>query len=109
MLALIPIYSRLGMGLLLNNLPFAKSDGLAFILGSSRNFHHNIFFAVIFVILISFNLHSKIIPLMFIIILIIWKDICSKIFGGITGDLLGAFVEISEAFMLIGAVIEICI
>ncbi|MBQ3346870.1 MAG: adenosylcobinamide-GDP ribazoletransferase, partial [Synergistaceae bacterium] len=35
-IALIPIYSRLGMGVLLNNLPFAKSDGLAVMLGSSR-------------------------------------------------------------------------
>ena len=106
-IALIPVYSRLGMGFLLNNMPFAKSDGLAVILGSSRNSHNNIFFALIFIILIS--LSSKIILITFIIIFIIWKNICSKIFGGITGDLLGAFVEISEAFMLMGAVIEICI
>lgn len=106
-IASIPVYSRLGMGFLLNNMPFAKSDGLAVILGSSRNSHNNIFFALIFIILIS--LSSKIILITFIIIFIIWKNICSKIFGGITGDLLGAFVEISEAFMLMGAVIEICI
>ena len=107
MLALIPVYSRLGMGFLLNNMPFAKSDGLAVILGTSRSSNNNIFFAVIFIVLIS--LSSKIILITFIIIFMIWKNICLKIFGGITGDLLGAFVEISEAFMLIGAVIEICI
>ena len=32
----VPAYSRLGMAVLLNNLPFAKSNGLAFMLGSSR-------------------------------------------------------------------------
>ncbi|MBR0078889.1 MAG: adenosylcobinamide-GDP ribazoletransferase [Synergistaceae bacterium] len=104
---LIPIFSRLGMGILLNTLKFAKNNGLAVILGSSGNSRDNYIFALMFVILslLSFDL----IPIFFMIILLTWAKICVKIFGGITGDLLGAFVEISEIFMLIGAVIEICI
>ena len=50
-LALIPVYSRLGMGVLLNNLPFAKSGGLAVMLGSSRNRFDN--FAFLIAILIK--------------------------------------------------------
>ena len=95
-LFLIPVFSRLGMGILLNNLKFAKSNGLAVILGSSRNSKHNIFFIIFFVFLTIISLNF--IPIFFIISLLIWKNICIKI-----------FVEISEIFMLIGAVIENCI
>ena len=101
---LIPIYSRLGMAVLLNNLPFAKHDGLAVMLGTLRERRDNFFFAVIFAMLIFFDA-SKIIPVIFIFSLIIWSKICLKIFGGITGDLLGAFLEISEILLLIGTVI----
>ena len=103
----VPVYSRLGMGVLLNNLPFAKSGGLAVMLGASRNSRDNYLFALMFILTLTFT--SKFITTMFIASLIIWIRICMKIFGGITGDLLGAFVELSEIFMLMGVVIESCI
>ena len=106
-LFLTPFYSRLGMGFLLNNLKFAKSDGLAALLGVSRKKNDNIFFIIIFIIL--FFMSAKIIFIIFILSLIIWKNLCLKIFGGITGDLLGAFVEISEILILTGTVIDFCI
>ena len=105
---LIPIYSRLGMALILNNLPFAKSSGLAVILGTLRKKRDNFFFVIIFIILIYID-KSIIIPVIFIFSLITWSQICLKIFGGITGDLLGAFLEISETLLLIGMVTENCI
>ena len=98
----IPIYSRLGMAILLNNLPFAKSSGLAVILGSSRNKRDNIFLVIIFVMLSIVSI--KIIPAMMILCVTIHVIICVKIFGGITGDLLGAFVEASEVIMLFGVI-----
>ena len=104
----IPVYSRLGMAVILNNINFAKSGGLAFIMGAARKKSDNIFFVIIFLFL-SFINNSLIIPLIFIFSLIIWIKICLKIFGGITGDLLGAFLEISEILFLIGTVIENCI
>ncbi|MBQ2617355.1 MAG: adenosylcobinamide-GDP ribazoletransferase [Synergistaceae bacterium] len=106
-IALIPIYSRLGMGVLLNNLPFAKSDGLAVMLGSSRNRLDNFTFLAIFIALSIVSI--KIIPAMMILCLVLHVVICKKIFGGITGDLLGAFVEASEVIMLTGMVISGCI
>ena len=102
----IPIYSRLGMAILLNNLPFAKSNGLAVILGSSRHKRDNIFLVIMFVLLSVLSV--KILPAMLILCVILHVLICLKIFGGITGDLLGAFVESSEVIMLFG-VIVICI
>ncbi|MBQ7558754.1 MAG: adenosylcobinamide-GDP ribazoletransferase [Synergistaceae bacterium] len=104
----IPIYSRLGMAVILNNIKFAKSGGLAFITGAARKKSGNIFFLFLFFIL-SFANNSIIIPVIFILSLIIWTKICSKIFGGITGDLLGAYLEISEILFLTGTVIENCI
>ena len=106
-LAIIPIYSRLGMGVLLNNLPFARSDGLAVMLGSSRNRLDNFIFLAIFIALSIVSV--KIIPAMMILCLAVHVVICKKIFGGITGDLLGAFVEASEVIMLTGMVISGCI
>lgn len=105
---LVPIYSRLGMAVILNNLKFAKSGGLAVMLGNLRRRRDNFFFAILFFALIFVN-KSIIIPAIFILSLIIWSKICLKIFGGITGDLLGAFLEISEILLLTGTVIENCI
>ena len=103
----VPVYSRLGMALLMNNLPFAKSDGLAVMLGSSRRKSDNIFFAFIMILLCIVS--PKILAFMFVICIIFWRHVCLKLFGGITGDLLGAFVEGSEVFMMLGMVIYECI
>ena len=100
----VPVYSRLGMGVLLNNLPFAKSDGLAVMLGSSRNSRDNYFFALMFIVLLFVN---QLIAVTLAASFIIWSRVCTKIFGGITGDLLGAFVEISELFILM-IVVFVC-
>lgn len=106
-LSFIPAYSRLGMSFILVNLPFAKDSGLAVMLGSSRNKRDNI---LLVIMLLSFSLFtSKIIPVIMIIFTFLWGKLCMKIFGGITGDLLGAFVELSEVIMLMGMVIMNCI
>ena len=103
----IPAYSRLGMALLMNNMPFAKSNGLAVMLGNSRRKSDNIFFALIMILLCAIS--NKFLAFTFVICIIFWRHVCLKIFGGITGDLLGAFVEGSEVIMLIGMVIAQCI
>lgn len=102
----VPVLSRLGMGFLLNTMPFAKSGGLAVMLGGARNPKHNVFFAVMMILLIGFS--SKVLVCVFVLSLMLWRRICMRIFGGITGDLLGAFVEISEVIMLLGMVMSKC-
>ena len=106
-LSFIPAYSRLGMSLLLVNLPFAKDSGLAVMLGSSRNKRDNL--ALVIMLLLFSVFTSKVIPVIMILFAIMWGKLCMKIFGGITGDLLGAFVELSEVIMLMGMVMMNCI
>ncbi|MBR0256914.1 MAG: adenosylcobinamide-GDP ribazoletransferase, partial [Synergistaceae bacterium] len=103
----IPIYSRLGMAFILNNLPFAKSGGLAVMLGSSRNRRDNLALLAMF-LAISF-MSGLAVMSTFTLCLACHVIICLQVFGGITGDLLGAFVEASEIFMLSGMVIMSCI
>ena len=106
-LSFIPVYSRLGMSLLLCNMNFAKDSGLAVMLGSSRNKRDNI--ALVVMLLSFMALTLKIIPVIMIIFVFMWGKLCMNIFGGVTGDLLGAFVELSEVIMLMGMVIVNCI
>ena len=102
----IPVYSRLGMAVLLNTLPFAKTGGLAVMLGGSRRKRDNLFFAAMMLLLLPFT--PKTLTLSFVLCFLAWRKICLRIFGGITGDLLGAFVEVSEVIMLVGMVISQC-
>ena len=102
----IPVFSRLGMAVLLNTLPFAKSGGLAVMLGTSRIKQDNIFFAAMMLLLLPFS--AKALAIVFVLCLVFWRSVCLRIFGGITGDLLGAFVELSEVIMLVGMVISQC-
>ena len=105
--SLVPIYSRFGMAVLLNNLPFAKTGGLAVMLGSSRSQKHNIFFTVMMIMLLFVSPVAQVTA--FVMSMLLWGKMCLQIFGGITGDLLGAFVELSEVFMLTCMVIGECI
>ena len=94
------------MAFLMNSLPFAKPGGLAVMLGASRRKGDNAIFAVMMVLLAA--LSTKAMTLAFLVCLAAWRKVCLNVFGGITGDLLGAFVEVSEAVMMAGMVIAEC-
>ena len=106
-LSLIPAYSRVGMAVLLNVLPFAKSGGVAATLGASRRRGDNFFFAVwVCGLCVAGGVSECVV---WVSVLVMWGRLCVRVFGGITGDLLGGFVEVCEVIMLLWMVIERCI
>lgn len=106
LLASIPVWSRLGLGLLLNGLPFAKDGGMARALGTARSPRHTavlVLGALAFaVVLASFGgVRALAVPSVWLAVLLLWRRCCTAVFGGIAGDLLGAFAELSETAMLL--------
>ena len=106
LLAAIPVWSRLGLGLLLNALPFARDDGLARALGAARTPRHT---AVLILGAGAFaaalagleGVRALVLPAVWLAVLLLWGRCCTRGFGGIAGDLLGAFAELSETAMLL--------
>jgi adenosylcobinamide-GDP ribazoletransferase len=104
-LALLPIYSRIGVGILLY-LPFARKEGLAKMLGAHRVSRDSFLLVAVYVfssvfLLLFLGVRGFAVPLAGGAFLLFHALCCVKIFGGITGDLLGAFVELSETWMLL--------
>lgn len=106
LLAAIPVWSRLGLGLLLNVLPFARDDGLARTLGGARSPCHTrilVLGAGAFAAALAGleGTRALVLPAVWLAVLLLWGRCCTKGFGGIAGDLLGAFAELSETAMLL--------
>ncbi|MDR1622118.1 MAG: adenosylcobinamide-GDP ribazoletransferase [Synergistaceae bacterium] len=105
LLALIPIFSRTGLGMLFY-LPFAREDGLARTLGDARVLGDR--WALILIYVFSsvcpipfLGIQWVAVPLVVGNLLCGYGIYCVKTFGGITGDLMGAFVELSETAALL--------
>jgi adenosylcobinamide-GDP ribazoletransferase len=104
-LTMIPIYSRAGLGTLFY-LPFAREDGLARTLGNARVFRDLVALALVYLFLSAcfvpfLGAKWAAVPLVVGIFLWRYRSYCVKSFGGITGDLMGAFVELSETAALL--------
>jgi len=109
LVALIPVYSRFGLGMLFF-LPFAKEDGLARTLGAARALPDRFilwagYMLLGIAVLLSLGLKYFFVPLIGGAFLVFYGRYCVKVFGGITGDLLGTSVELSETLMLLTLVV----
>jgi len=96
---IFPILSRLGIMLLFAKLPCAKDKGLAFYF--KTNCHENkvlISALLSFLLIIAIMIYFKVYIFLAIVAIFgggvfLYRRFCMKHFGGITGDLLGAFYE----------------
>jgi adenosylcobinamide-GDP ribazoletransferase len=108
LMALIPVFSRFGLGILFY-LPFAKEDGLARTLGASRVLRDRYIlwagFALLATAVSPLGINWLFAPLAGAVTLVFHGRYCVKNFGGITGDLMGAYVELSETLMLLTLII----
>jgi adenosylcobinamide-GDP ribazoletransferase len=103
---LVPVCSRTALGVLFF-LPFAREDGLARTLGSARVAGDRRLLIALYALLSLPFLppfaggRLFVIPLTGALFLFLWGRCCRGMFGGITGDLLGASVELSETLMFL--------
>lgn len=101
----IPVISRILQSSMLYLFPPAKANGLARMFGElDKRFSVILFVLLLFVgTCIYFLIGVK--AIIFILVILVYYSFfyfsSKKQFGGITGDLLGAFLEISELLMLI--------
>lgn len=106
LLSTIPLWSRLGMGLLLNATPFAREDGLARTLGALRTRRHSIYLIAGAALLAAWNFRTAGAPALYLpltecAVFLLWRRCCLMAFGGVAGDLLGALNLLSETAMLL--------
>jgi adenosylcobinamide-GDP ribazoletransferase len=105
--ALVPVYSRTGLGLLFY-LPFAREDGLVRMLGGARVFKDRYLLFVLYGLLGLPFLASPgcwVVPLAGASFALAWSLYCRETFGGLTGDLMGACLELSETLMFLTLVV----
>jgi adenosylcobinamide-GDP ribazoletransferase len=105
-LIIIPVISRLFQSLLLLNSPFAKEDGLARMYGSLHKkyqWYFLLYFALIIIVgvLLQQIILYSILVFVCALYMFVYKRFAIKQFGGITGDVIGAYIEISEVLLLI--------
>lgn len=102
-IALVPVWSRVGMGMMLSWMPFARPGGLARAVGAGRGPGDMKILTVWCAALtgLSAATGAWALPVIWGLSLLWWQRRCVATFGGVTGDLLGAFAEASEALMLV--------
>ncbi|MBW7649624.1 adenosylcobinamide-GDP ribazoletransferase [Anoxybacillus sp. ST4] len=94
----LPLLSRLGMTLLLLTAPLAKQTGMA---SSFRQHVDRRFvpFVAMYGGVCLFSRETLVLFLALMLFYVIAKAFVVKQFGGVTGDVLGAFIEGSETFL----------
>lgn len=109
----IPIYSRLCVGLMNYNFPYAKKDGLARMYEEALVSKDKIFIwikfivtSVILIYITNYQIIGFLIPCLSLVLYVYYYFFTKKNFNGITGDLLGNFIMISELMLFISVIIS---
>ncbi len=105
LLIMIPILSRTFQAFMLCHFPYAKEDGLAVMYGQATGQKTSYLLALYFAltgIMIYFLLGvtALVLPLALVSFTVFYHFSAKKNFGGITGDVVGAYVEMAEVLMV---------
>lgn len=105
LLLVIPALSRTVQGFILCRFPYAKEDGLAVIFSGAAEGRTPSFLIICFVLmggLIYFltGMRGLLLPFGLLLFTLFYYYSAKKNFGGVTGDIVGAFVELAEVLML---------
>lgn len=105
LLLFIPILSRITQSLMLCLFPYAKEDGLAVMYrqGAGKATLYILVSYFIFacgLVYLLLRLKGLALPCGLILFTVFYYFSSKKNFGGITGDIVGAYVELAEALML---------
>ncbi|HHV65315.1 MAG TPA: adenosylcobinamide-GDP ribazoletransferase [Peptococcaceae bacterium] len=105
LLLFIPVSSRIVQAVMLCSFPYAKEDGLAVMFGKNQRkgviYTLSLFLAITagFIYLLD-GFYSLLLPLGLILFTGFYYFFARKNFGGITGDIVGAYVELAELLLL---------
>ncbi|MGG3957035.1 adenosylcobinamide-GDP ribazoletransferase [Bhargavaea massiliensis] len=94
----LPFLSRLGMTLLLLTAPLAKQTGMAAAFRQHID-HRYAPFLVVYGLIALLSFETIVLFLSLMLFYVAARAFAVKQFGGITGDVLGAFIEGSETFL----------
>jgi len=105
LLLVIPVLSRIFQASMLCSFPYAKADGLAatFKIGAGRDTQMILgtyFILVLSVIVYLAGFKGLLIPVVLLLFSTLYYFWAKKNFGGITGDIVGGFVELAELLMI---------
>lgn len=95
----IPVYSRILLRLLLKKAPYAKDEGLGKMYGGYNetwDIGALLIYLSILVLAGFMQIHLMWVGLVLFLFLLVYKKWAIQNFGGITGDLLGGFLELCE-------------
>lgn len=106
LLWLIPVLSRIGQAFILCYFPYAKKDGLAVIFKGATGPLTSIMLSMYLVLSVSLiyilrGSKGLLLPMGLLIFTLFYYFSARGNFGGITGDIVGSYVELAEVIMLL--------
>ncbi len=108
-IVIIPFISRVLQSLMLYLAPYALEEGIASlykpVIKKSDILVHLLYLTVVFTFAYYLNLKIINLAVVSVLIFLYYRHFAIKQFGGITGDIIGCFLELTEVFLFLGVLL----